>query len=397
MLHRLFVATFVACLSVASTTNTQAQDSKRPEAQKRYAESLWKYLSETDYRKWERITPSSDFPSGPPSDDSSQHFRLASKNSDAAQGVGVLVVTEHYQGDSDTPTAITARRKMAEGFDADNDDWHWVHYAASGKPMAISAENNPWAKDGFAVYEEDGRLWVFEISSPELTDFVEKGELAKHVIRPGVGPAGMTLKAPDAETISRYLTAKPGFETKIEDGRLWVFAAGTEELNDYEQQGELAKHVIRPGAGPMGMTMKAPDTETLDLYLASKLGFVLKFDDGRLWVFRKGSEELSDFLEQGELAKHVIRPAAGPNGVTLKAPDAETIDAYLVAQPGFVTKLDDGRVWVFRNGSEELKSYREAGELAKHVIRPAAGPGGLTLKAPDAETIDAYLRVCGLN
>ena len=52
-------------------------------------------------------------------------------------------------------------------------------------------------------------------------------------------------------------------------------------------------------------------------------------EDGRLWVFRHGSKEYADFQKHGELAKHVVRPAAGPNRVTIKAPDIETVNAYL--------------------------------------------------------------------
>lgn len=124
-----------------------------------------------------------------------------------------------------------------------------------------------------------------------------------------------------------------------------------------------------------------------------KPGFVTEMEDGRLWVFLDGSKELGQFREHGELAKHIIRPGAGPEGMTLKAPDAETADAYLLAKPGFVVMIEDGRLWVFRDGSKELGQFREHGELAKHIIRPGAGPGGMTLKAPDAETADAYLQV----
>ena len=53
--------------------------------------------------------------------------------------------------------------------------------------------------------------------------------------------------------------------------------------------------------------------------------------------------------------------------------------------------MEDGRLWVFREGAKELSLFEEAGELAKHVIRPGAGPGGMTIKGPDADTIDAYL------
>lgn len=120
-------------------------------------------------------------------------------------------------------------------------------------------------------------------------------------------------------------------------------------------------------------------------------GFVTKIEDGRLWVFIPGSKELEKFEKAGELAKHVIRPAAGPNRITLKAPDSETADAYMLAKPGFITRIEDGRLWVFKVGSKEFEKFEKAGELAKHIIRPAAGPNRMTLKAPDAETADAYL------
>ena len=91
------------------------------------------------------------------------------------------------------------------------------------------------------------------------------------------------------------------------------------------------------------------------------------------------SKELAEFEKHGELAKHVIRPA-GPAGITIKAPEAETIDSYLTTKPGFVTRLVDGRLWVFRSGSAELAEFDQQGELAKHVTHPGVGPGGLTVK-----------------
>lgn len=120
-------------------------------------------------------------------------------------------------------------------------------------------------------------------------------------------------------------------------------------------------------------------------------GFVTRMDDGRLWVFTNESKELEKFDTHGELAKHVIRPGAGPGRITLKAPDTETLDAYLLARPGFVTRVEDGRLWVFTSDSPDLAKFIEHGELAKHIIRPGAGPKGMTVKAPDAETLDAYL------
>jgi hypothetical protein len=123
----------------------------------------------------------------------------------------------------------------------------------------------------------------------------------------------------------------------------------------------------------------------------AKPGFYVALDDGRLWVLREGSEELAQFIEHGEPAKQVVRPAAGPGGITLKSVDAETLTEYLLTRPGFWVKLEDGRLWVFREGSEELAQFLEHGEPAKQVVRPAAGPDGITLKAVDAEVLDAYL------
>ncbi|WP_305043223.1 hypothetical protein [Geoalkalibacter sp.] len=120
-------------------------------------------------------------------------------------------------------------------------------------------------------------------------------------------------------------------------------------------------------------------------------GFETYLEDGRLWVFHKHAKDLKTFHERGELAKFVVRPAAGPERMTLKGPDAETLDAYLLSRPGFVTKVEEGRLWVLRDGSDELKQFVERGELAKFIVRPAAGPNGMTLRAPDAETADAYM------
>ncbi len=139
---------------------------------------------------------------------------------------------------------------------------------ADGGPIAGSG---PHAKYGFVTQEKDGRLWVFRWGSKELKDYRSKGELAKHVTLVGSGPNGMTLKVPDVETANDYLYGKPGFVAWADkDGRLWVFKRDSKELQDYYAKGELAKHVTRIGAGPKSMTVKAPDTATVDAYLAAK-------------------------------------------------------------------------------------------------------------------------------
>ena len=131
--------------------------------------------------------------------------------------------------------------------------------------------------------------------------------------------------------------------------------------------------------------------EPLPLDRYAKPGFVVMEEDGRLWVFREGSEDLAQFQEAGEPAKQVVRPLAAPGGVTIKAADGATIDEYLTTLPGFYTQMEDGRLWVFRTDSAELAEFRQTGKPAKQVVRPLAGPFGLTIKAVETAVIDDYL------
>lgn len=122
-----------------------------------------------------------------------------------------------------------------------------------------------------------------------------------------------------------------------------------------------------------------------------KPGFTTMVEDGRLWVFKTGSKELADFQNKGEPAKQVTRIAAGPNRMTVKSTDSATIDAYIVKKAGFETKIEDGRLWVFKSGSKEWEAFSKHGEPAKQVTRIAAGPGGMTVKSSDSKVIDEYL------
>lgn len=78
----------------------------------------------------------------------------------------------------------------------------------------------------------------------------------------------LALAALPAFATSQY--DKSGFVTKIEDGRLWVFAAGSKELAAFEQHGEPTIAVSRIGEGPEGMTLRGPSSEVLDAYQAAK-------------------------------------------------------------------------------------------------------------------------------
>lgn len=121
-------------------------------------------------------------------------------------------------------------------------------------------------------------------------------------------------------------------------------------------------------------------------------GFHTEMDkNGRLWVLRAGSPELAEFKEKGEPVKVVVRPSAGPGGITIKSVDTETLDAFQSRLKGFHTERDkNGRLWVFKAGSPALAEFKEKGEPVKVVVRPSAGPGGLTIKSVDSETLDAF-------
>ena len=60
-------------------------------------------------------------------------------------------------------------------------------------------------------------------------------------------------------------------------------------------------------------------------------------------------------------------------------------------KPGFVTKVEDGRLWVFKAGSPELADMQKNGLPEKAAIRIAAGPDGITIKATSDDVIQAYL------
>lgn len=63
-----------------------------------------------------------------------------------------------------------------------------------------------------------------------------------------------------------------------------------------------------------------------------KAGFVTKVQDGRLWVFKEGSKDLADMQKDGLPEKSEMRIGAGPDGMTIKAPSDAVIQAYLDAK-----------------------------------------------------------------
>ena len=63
---------------------------------------------------------------------------------------------------------------------------------------------------------------------------------------------------------------KAGFETHVENGRLWVFKADSAELAAFKAQGEPAVFVSRIGDGPEGMTLRGNNNDVLEAYISSK-------------------------------------------------------------------------------------------------------------------------------
>ena len=66
-------------------------------------------------------------------------------------------------------------------------------------------DSTSYAKEGFEVVEQDGRLWVFETGSEDYKSFQEHGEPAKSVTSIGTGPNGMSIRSGDMATIKAYL------------------------------------------------------------------------------------------------------------------------------------------------------------------------------------------------
>jgi hypothetical protein len=121
-------------------------------------------------------------------------------------------------------------------------------------------------------------------------------------------------------------------------------------------------------------------------------GFVTRVEKNRVWVFRKGSKDLSSFLKGGEPGKSATLVGAGPEGMTLRGPDIDTLESYLVARQGYEVFFRDGRYWVFKEGSMDAAWFAMGGsELSKTVTLVGAGPGGRTVRGADMETAQGYV------
>jgi len=246
--------------------------------------------------------------------------------------------------------------------------------AGSAAPGGVSTGNaletrgsGPCPKPGFITEVEDGRLWVLKPGQKKS---------GKHVTLIAAGPAGMTMRAVDKATAFEYLGTKAGFDVhaeKVGDSyALWVLKPG---------QKKSGKHITLVAAGPRGMTLRAVSKATAYEYLSAKPGFevhVEKVGDSRaLWVLKPG---------QKKSGKHVTLVAAGPKGMTIRAVSKATALEYLAARPGFdvhVEKVGDSHaLWVLKPGQKKS---------GKHVTLVAAGPRGMTIRAVSKATALEYL------
>ncbi|MHC4810793.1 MAG: hypothetical protein ACYTEV_10575 [Planctomycetota bacterium] len=126
------------------------------------------------------------------------------------------------------------------------------------------------ARPGFTAVARDGRIWIVDADSEtgsETAAAIRAGrEPAHSVSMPGAGPRGTTVRAEDRGTLLRWMGHRSGFEVFPEDGRLWVFDAGSEAAESFRTAGEPAKSITRIGAGPRGMSLRSDRPEVLDRY-----------------------------------------------------------------------------------------------------------------------------------
>jgi hypothetical protein len=73
------------------------------------------------------------------------------------------------------------------------------------------------------------------------------------------------------------------------------------------------------------------------------------------------------------------------------AGDAEFAAAEKYNKAGFTTAIINERLWVFKEGSPELAAYTETGlEPSISASLIGEGPEGMTLKAANAEVLTAF-------
>ncbi|QDU73511.1 hypothetical protein Pan97_04840 [Bremerella volcania] len=261
LLTLLVLTTFICCAAVARADETAARSADH----QKFTEDFWTFLQDK-YSDWKQLEG---FPQNVPAPeagtDGTIYVNDAAAKDLAKLDYGSIVVVE-YQRDG-KPYALSALFRARPGVNKKNDDWYELYYLADGTIVKSSADSSKYNRPGFLTKVIDGRLWVLSLDSPSISDLVAGEGPEKHVTLPGAGPDRKTIKTDSRETAIHYLFAKPGFVTYFEDGRAWIFAKNTEAATHFKKEGLPEKHVTRIGAGPMRTTIKAPDAETIDMFL----------------------------------------------------------------------------------------------------------------------------------
>jgi len=158
---------------------------------------------------------------------------------------------------------------------------------------------------------------------------------------------------------------------------------------------------------PIFFEVKLPAGATLEIdgYLTKSTGDSRSFETPPVATGRSYAYAIKAVLGDRQVTKKIVlRPEERavfdlrPDfaAAARATPEPKPLTEQELERPGFVAILEkDGvspRLWVFRAGSKELEAYKKSGGLERHVSRIKAGPRGLTVKAPDGETLDEYLK-----
>ncbi|MEM7245292.1 MAG: hypothetical protein AAF533_08100 [Acidobacteriota bacterium] len=251
------------------------------------------------------------------------------------------------------------------------------------------------SKPGYACLVHEGRRWILASGSKTLDAALAGRFPDKHVSRiVSDGDTVRVLKSPDRLTLTSYLESRPGHSCRVSDeGHLWLFREGSAEETAFDEGHRPDKHVTRMVSDDGHVTvLKAVDRHALDGWFAARPGFVLRQHDDRTWVLPEGSLDLARFAAGHVPEKHVTRIVSTQGGIlSLKFTSAEVLRAWEASKRGFVNRLHEGQIWVFREGSPALAAFDEGAVPDKHATRLRTDGGHvISMKSPEAATLDAW-------
>lgn len=272
-------------------------------------------------------------------------------------------------------------------------------------PEAATLKGYRHSRPGFTAVETGGHTWIFAAGSPELEP-ARAGRLPeKHVTRLVADEGLVTVyKSPDALTLGTYLDVvlhqgRPGYTARIHDGNVWIFEQNSPEQMKADLGHFPEKHVTTMRAEDSGVVVyKSPSKLALEGFAAARPGHVVRpTEDGPVWVFLPSTAELMAFDAGERSEKHATRVLATESGVTtLKSDSVGILRGYAASLPGFVGRVKDDYLWVFRANDPLLAGFDSGAELAKHVTSIVNANGDVqTVKAPDMATLNDWRAEAG--